>query len=878
MSVSRSSLPPRRQLALGSAILLAGTVAVTAIAAPGEKLDKDAVIRQFETEVRPTLTTTCVSCHGPKVQLGGLRLDTKAGLLKGGAHGPVIVPGHPEKSPLIEAIRYQGKIKMPPAGPIKPGQIEALVQWVQQGAVWPDVSAKARTTGVLGDTWAFSKPARPPLPKVKLASWVRNPIDAFVLAYLEKRGLKPSPYADRRTLIRRVSLDLTGLPPTPEAVEAFVNDRAPGAYERVVDRLLASPQYGERMALHWLDLARYADSDGYHDDTTRLMWKYRDYVIRAFNANMPFDQFTIEQLGGDLLPNATTDQKIASAFNRCGPTSSEGGAIPEEVLAAYAVDRVNTTSTVWLGLTMQCVQCHDHKYDPLSAREYYQFFSFFNQVPEEALYRGTDAPPTLLAPNPQQQAKLNELSSQIEALDKELAPQAAADAPAEKARVEAVKKKLDAAKAARATVEKESRIRIMQDISPRRETHMLLRGDYRKPGDIVQPGVPAVLGVFPAASKGIATRVDLAKWLVDPANPMTSRVTVNRYWAMLFGAGLVRTVDDFGARGERPSHPALLDYLAVAYSSPKSQVQRPKQADRLAPMNSGVREVGARSTTSAHNQPQGRGQSAVFDFGPETLDFTALGWDTKALLRLIVTSATYQQSSKLTPESVARDPQNRWLARGPRFRLPAELIRDNALAIAGLIDRKRDIGGPSVKPYQPGDLWREVSAGDDPTKSYVQDHGPDLYRRGLYTFWKRSILYPSFAVFDAPKREVCAAFRPTTNTPLQAFVTLNDLTYVESARVLAQSVLEKGQRTFDLRLDEIYLRALARKPTPAERKDMHLLYNETLAAYRADAKGALALASAGEYARPKDLDPVEHAVWTCICNALLNLDEVLVKE
>jgi hypothetical protein len=825
-----------------ASLAFAGPKPAAAKAAPALEAAKPNL---FETRVRPLLAGKCFSCHSGKVAMAGLRLDSRQAILKGGQHGPALVPGDPAKSPLLQAVRYEGKLKMPPAGKLPDEEITALTRWVKQGAPWvqgPKSTVQSPGPKVQGPNsrvvrsadagpgtrdaglrlWAFEPIRKPALPGVKNRGWVRTPVDAFVLAELEKRGLKPSPYADRRTLIRRVSFDLTGLPPTAEEVEAFVSDRSPNAWEKVVDRLLASPHYGERMAGYWLDLARYADSDGYHDDTTRLMWRYRDYVIQSFNRNKPFDQFTVEQLAGDLLPGATIEQKTASAFNRCGPTTSEGGAIPEEVLTTYAVDRVNTAVNVWMGLTIQCAQCHDHKYDPLSMREYYQLVAFFNQVPEEALYRGTDAPPTLLIPTPEQQAKLDDLAKQVSALEAEAKPRAdAADAKAETARVEEVNKKLSEVRKQRTEIERAARLRIMADVPQRRPTHLLLRGDYRNRGDEVQPAVPAALGALSKEMK--PDRIALAKWIVDPSNPLTARVTVNRFWQMVFGTGLVKSSDDLGTRGERPSHPELLDWLAGRFAG-------------------------------------------------------VPGWDVKGLLRLIVTSAAYQQSSRMTPELRQRDPENRLLARGPRFRLPAEMIRDNALAVSGLLDRARPVGGPSVKPYQPGDLWRELSAGDDATKSYVQDHGPDLYRRGLYTFWKRSILYPSFAVFDAPKREVCTARRPITNTPLQAFATLNDTAFVEAARVFAQRIMQKGGSDPGSRLAYACTAALSRPPGPRERQVLLRIYQNTLENYRQHPEDAVKLVSAGEAPRPPELDPSELAAWTCVCNALLNLDEAITKE
>jgi len=866
---------------LGSALLAGSLAGVSALAVAAPE-PKAAPPSRFETTVRPVLTARCVQCHGPQAQLGGLRLDSRTAALKGGQSGPSLVPGHPEQSLLVKAVHYDGKLKMPPPGKLADAEIKLLTDWIRTGAPWPGAGGKAAvpsaqrpTPSAPGPLWAFQPIRKPAVPAVKAKGWVRTPIDAFVLAELERRGMKPSPYADRRTLIRRISLDLIGLPPTPEEVEAFVNDKAPNAWEKVVDRLLASPHYGERMALQWLDQARYADSDGYHDDTDRTQWGYRDYVINSFNTDKPFNRFTVEQIAGDLLvreelkkrsngaasdsmwntfpissPQLTPDLQemlVGSAFNRSGPTTSEGGAIPEEVLNAYAVDRVNTTANVWLGLTVQCSQCHDHKYDPLTSKDFYQLAAYFNQVPEQALYRGADSPPTILYPTAEQKGKLAELSQKITALEAEAKPRAdAPDAKAEEARVADVRKKLQDTRAAHAGLLKNATLRVMVDVPQRRPTHLLMRGDYRNPGVEVQPTIPAVFGTLPADRP--QNRLALAEWLVDPKQPLTPRVTVNRLWQMYFGNGIVKSSEDFGTRGERPSHPELLDWLASAFIGVPGSELRVLGT----PSSSGNTEPGARSSE------------------------LRLGWSVKRLLKLIAMSSTYQQSSRSTAELRAKDPENRLLARGPRFRLPAELIRDNALAISGLLEPK--IGGPSVKPYQPGDLWRELSAGDQEAKSYVQDHGADLYRRGLYVFWKRSVLFPAFAVFDASKRETCVVRRPITNTPLQAFVTLNDTTYVEAARVFAQRVLKEGGPTLPARLDYAFRRALGRSATAREQAALARVYQTTLAQYRGDAAAALQLVSVGEAVRPMDLDVAEHAAWTCVCNTILNLDETITKE
>ncbi|MGV3721194.1 MAG: DUF1553 domain-containing protein, partial [Actinomycetota bacterium] len=503
-----------------------------------------------------------------------------------------------------------------------------------------------------------------------------------------------------------------------------------------------------------------------------------------------------------------------------------------------------------------------------------QLAAYFNQVPEQALYRGPDAPPTIPYPTPEQKREMAALAAKIAALEPEAKPRAGApDAKAEEARLAEAKKKLKAARDAHSALQKSSTIRIMADVPTRRPTYLLMRGDYRSPGEEVKPNVPSVFGSLPADAP--QNRLALARWLVDPKQPLTGRVAVNRFWQLVFGSGLAKSSDDFGTRGEKPSHPELLDWLASNFVAGRL----PASGWRGQELGVGEQSVGSRSPGSEpHSQEPGAGSITKPPSGPRPLapGPYGMGWSTKALLRLIVMSATYQQSSRTTPELLAKDPANRLLARGSRFRLSAELIRDNALAISGLMTDR--VGGPSVKPYQPGDLWRELSAGDQEGKSYVQDHGPALYRRGLYVVWKRSVLYPAFAVFDASKREVCVLSRPITNTPLQAFVTLNDTTYVEAARVLAQRVMQGGGVTLDTRLTHAMRLALGRPPSPRERKSLTSVYRLALAQYRGDKAAATELASTGESPRPANLDVSEHAAWTCVCNAILNLDETISKE
>jgi len=753
----------------------------------------------FNRDIRPVLSNHCFACHGPdaNARKAKLRLDVRESALEKRA----IVPAEPFASGIINRIDHvDPEERMPPMEtkkPLTPEQKARLRRWIMEGADY-------------SEHWAWIPPHRPSVPPVKDMAWPHNEIDYFILDQLEEKGLRPSPEAGRRTLIRRLSLDLTGLPPTPQEVEDFIVDPSDDVYDALVGRLLASPRFGERMAQHWLDLARYADSDGYHDDTARAMWPYRDYVIKSFRDNKPFDIFTREQIAGDQIPNATREQKVGSAFHRNGPTSSEGGANPEEYRVKYAVDRVNTTAAVWLGVTLQCAECHDHKFDPFTQREFYQFLAFFDQVPGNYLFRGLYAPPSIELPSSEQAAELATLAASMAALKKQAKTNVDPDEVTKKKLVEA-KKRHDEF---RATIPK---LRIMQDVHERTPTYVLLRGDFRQRGELVEPGVPALLPPLPDAE---TSRLALGKWLVDPKNPLPARVTVNRFWAMLFGTGIVKTAEDFGSQGEWPSHPELLDWLAV--------------------------------------------------------EFIESGWDVKHILKCIVCSATYRQSSATDGARRRRDPENRLLARGPRFRLPAEMVRDNALYVAGLLVEKQ--GGPSVKPYQPPGLWKEMAYGDSPSKAYQQDHGDSLYRRGLYTFWKRSILYPAFAVFDAPIREECTVRRPRTNTPLQAFVMLNDTTFVEAARVFAERILMKGGSDLESRIDFAMKTAVARSPSPTEYAILKALLVDMIDHYLAKPDDARKIIVAGEWPISENLDPVTLAAWTSVAQAILNLDEMQTKE
>ena len=774
----------------------------------------------YNRQVRPVLSDKCYACHGPDEshREAGLRLDVRDEALAPADSGkPAIVPGKPDESALVKRVfaTRAGTVMPPPktGKSLTASEKQALRDWVAQGA-------KYQTH------WAFQTPARPPLPKVKNASWVRNPIDRFILARLEATGLKPAPEADRATLVRRLTLDLTGLPPTPAEVDALLSDARPDAYERLVDRLLASPHYGERLALDWLDAARYADTHGYHIDSGRDMTRWREWVIDALNRNLPFDRFTVEQLAGDLLPGATLDQKVASGFNRNNMITFEGGVIPEEYLNAYIVDRVNTTGTVWLGLTVACTQCHDHKYDPMTQKEFYQIYAFFNGVPESGVDGSKgNAEPVIKTPSAMEQAALDRLDREIRAARAELGK--GGHNPGAQS-VKAVKERLERLERERTELDaKVPTAMVMASLPKPRDSFVLMRGQYDKRGEKVEANVPAFLPPLPAGVP--RDRLALARWLVDPKHPLVGRVAVNRFWQSVFGTGIVKTAEDFGSQGEPPSHPELLEWLAVEFMTPESG---------------------------------------------------GTGWDVKALMRRIVTSATYRQSLSATLDLVAHDPENRLLARGPRVRLPAEFVRDQALAVSGLLNP--EIGGKSVSPYQPAGLWEELMSRADgknwSAQVYEQSHGKDLYRRSMYTFWKRTSPPPSLATFDAPDRETCTVRRARTNTPLQALVLLNDPTYVEAARKLAERMLTEGGASPSDRIALAFRLCTARKPTAAETAVLRDVLDADLARFRSDHAAARRLLSVGESPGNGKLDPVEHAAWTTVASVILNLDEVLNKN
>ncbi|MBY0527919.1 MAG: PSD1 and planctomycete cytochrome C domain-containing protein [Gemmataceae bacterium] len=803
----------------------------------------------FAREVLPILSDNCFQCHGPDAaaRKGDLRLDTREGALR--KEDPVIVPGKSGASSLLQRVTSSKKSEMmpPPKSNKKltPAQIGTLQRWVDQGAAW-------------GKHWAFEKPERQPLPAVRNQAWPRNGIDAFVLARLEKAELAPSPEADRVKLLRRVTLDLTGLPPTPAEVDAFLKDGSQDAYEKAVDRLLASPRFGERMVWEWLDAARYADSNGYQGDGERTMWPWRDWAIRAFNDNMPFDRFTVAQLAGDLLPNATHEQKLATAFLRNHMINGEGGRIAEENRVDYVMDMAETTGTVWLGLTMTCCRCHDHKFDSLAQKEYYGLFAVFNQTPVTGGGGDPQSKPVLEQMSDKDRAELagvqkqiDDAGTELDKLEESLFPRAQGkpidDSPRAKDLPKEIKdvlkqpagkrnknqlallekhfagkevayvdqlKALNRLVGARDDVNRRIvRVMVMEDMLKPRDTFILDKGLYNKPKAKVPAGVPAVLPPLPADAP--LNRLTLARWIASADNPLTARVIVNRFWQQFLGIGLVKTVDDFGVQGERPPHQELLDWLA--------------------------------------------------------LDFVDSGWDVKKLCRRIVTSATYRQSSRVTPALAELDPENRLLARGARHRLPSWMIRDQALAASGLLVDK--IGGPSVKPYQPAGIWEEATFGN---KRYQQDKGEALYRRSVYTFWRRIVGPTMF--FDTAARQTCTVKQTRTNTPLHALTTLNDVQFVEAARVLAERVLMMADVTDDQRIEHAFRFVLARKPDEQELPILRTGLKRLRGQYSVDPAAAKKLLAVGESKRNEKLDVTEHAAFTGLCNLILNLDEALTKE
>lgn len=820
----------------------------------------------FKRDVRPIFSDHCFACHGPDANRreADLRLDTQVGAMM------AIQVGDAATSELMRRIlSHDDEVRMPPAKfnkKLSPNQIEKIQLWIDQGAAWED-------------HWSFTQLIKPIIPQVPVldgSQQPRNPIDAFIQSQLLKRGWKPAAQADRRTLLRRVTLDLTGLPPAVSDVEKFLEDASPMAYEEAVARILHSSAFGERMAWDWLDAARYADTNGYQGDRERTMWPWRDWVVKAFNENLPFDQFTIWQLAGDMLPDATVEQKLATGFCRNHMINGEGGRIPEENRIDYVMDMTETMGTVWLGLTLNCCRCHDHKFDPVKQQEYYQLFAFFDQTTVDGGGGDPQSAPTISIPSTEQQSELNKLELQLVAANLQIkirSEQLAVDYATWESDLrqsiafstwklpeilkastgisevdpllEAVfaKTEADLSKADRALLTKrhqqsddafrsleknvksiEERRKSVQASVPKvmvmaqrpklRETFALQRGLYNHPGDKVSANVPASLP--PLAADVPSDRLAMAKWLVSNEQPLTARVVVNRFWQQMFGVGLVKTVEDFGSQGEIPRYLDLLDWLAA--------------------------------------------------------DFRDSGWDTKRLLNMIVTSHAYRQSSSFLDSEIAtNDPENRWIARGPRYRMPSWMLRDQALAASGLLVPK--LGGEAVNGYQPEGVWEEASFGN---KKYKQGVGDAIFRRSLYIYWRRIIGPTMF--FDNASRQVCTVKSVRTNTPLHALFTLNDVTFVEAARALATRALQYNDVDDSARIDYVYQRVLCRHALDEEKKVLTAALMRSRKQFTQSPAQAIELLSLGESKIAQGLNRDELATWTALCLAVFNLDETLTKE
>ena len=721
-------------------------------------------------DVKPILSDRCYLCHGPDegTREGGLRLDTKAGAYAAiGEHLDkyAIVPGDVESSRLVSKINNPDPEKvMPPIASnlsLSNYEKKVLAKWIKQGAVWKD-------------HWSFTPPVKSEVPQVSNSNWVSNGIDNFILKRLEEKGLKPSPKATKEKIIRRVSFDITGLPPSTKDIDAFLSDTDENALEKVVDKYLASKAYGERMATDWLDVARYADTHGYQDDLERVMWPWRDWVISAYNKNLPYDEFIKWQLAGDLIPDATLEQIVATGFNRNHKITQEGGVIAEEYRVEYVMDRTNTTATALLGLTMECARCHDHKYDPISQNEFYSFYGFFNKVKEKGQIGYDEIP----QPNIKITAKEIEESLAFIKMPDSI---------------------------------KEVNLMVMRDDAPERKTFILKRGVYDAPTDEVGLGTPNT--ILPFSDTFEKNRLGLVDWLFDEGNALTSRVAINRIWQQIYGNGIVSTVDDFGNQGALPTHPELLDWLAVTF----------REKD----------------------------------------------WDVKAMMKMMIMSSAYQQTAKVTPELLEIDPDNLLLARSSRNKLTAEMIRDNALAVSGLLVNK--IGGPSVKPYQPEGLWAETTGGGGgSTAKYIPDTGDNLHRRSLYTFWKRTVPPPSMMTFDAASRDLCSVKRQKTSTPLQALVMLNDPQLLEASRHLAETILSNKEFNDIDRIKSIFKKITSRNPDEDE--------TNQLLEYLESSKQDFEVAKEKEVMNSETSAPdKETYAYTILTSLIFNLDEAIVK-
>ena len=784
----------------------------------------------FNRDIRPILADACFSCHGPSKQKAGLRLDKPDSATEPNKDGrTAFAPGKPGASEAIRRIFSKGDTeRMPPVDSHKkltPVQRESLKKWVAEGAVYEP-------------HWSFTKLAAPSVPadaNPKFA--VQNPVDQFLNERLAKAGLTPTAEADKPTLIRRVSFALTGLPPSLKDLDAYLTDKADGAYGRMVDRYLATPQYGEEMARHWLDLARYADTHGLHLDNERGAWLYRDLVVRSFNDNKPFDRFTVEQLAGDLLPNPTKDQLLATGFNRCNVTTGEGGSIDAEWYFRNAVDRASVAAETWLGLTAGCAQCHNHKFDPVTQKDFYSLYAFFFSAAGSPLDGNTVLhEPSVKLPTPEQEKALADLDSRLKSLAAEIAatrtknadpPQAAAlvgfgAGTRMKANVDPKLKAQAALTAERAMLDAAiPGSMIFRDAPTPRQAFVMIRGQYDKPGEKVEPATPGFLPPMKLAKPNArANRLDLANWVVSPENPLAARVYVNRLWQQFFGLGLTKNGNDLGAQGEPPTHPELLDWLAA-----------------------GLRNG---------------------------------GWNTRATVRLLVTSAAFRRSAQLAPDVLKVDPENRLYARGPRFRLDAEQVRDNALSVGGLLNPT--IGGKGVKPYQPDGIWEPVAFTGSNTQFYKRDAGAALYRRSLYTFFKRTAPPPFLSNFDAPNREQPCSRRDRSNTPLQALQLMNDVQHVEAGRAFAERLIIEGGATPADRIAFAYRVLLARAPTADELAVVKDELETHLARYAKAPDDAKKLIAVGESKPSAKVKPDELAAYTLVATMLLNLDETLTRN
>ena len=747
----------------------------------------------FNKDIRNILSNNCSTCHGPDAgtREAGLRLDAFEFATKDLGGRQAVKPGSFTESEIIKRLFHADPgQRMPPASETRqPTKSERLLlaAWIQQGAEYEA-------------HWAYEPPKKQSPQTSDEANWARNEIDDYILASLKHANVTPAPEADRTTLIRRLHFDLTGLPPTPQEVNAFKKDKRADAYERLVDTLLASPHFGERLAIYWLDLVRYADTAGYHGDQIRGSSGYRDYVINAFNTNMPFDQFTREQLAGDLIENATLDQKLASGYNRLNMVTREGGAQEGDYIVRYAADRVRTTASVWLGSSMGCAECHDHKFDPFTMKDFYSFGAFFADIKEDGVQDtgGNSAPfpPLIPLPTDEQRNELDAINAKLNA-----------GSFKNKNEKESLKRK-------KSRLEKKIRTSVVTETAPPRMMRILARGNWQdESGEIVQPAIPEFLGLIDT-DRDRATRMDLANWLTSRDNPLTARVFVNRLWKLYFGTGISKVLDDVGAQGEWPKHPELLDYLAIEFMD--------------------------------HN------------------------WDIKHIVKQMVTSAAYRQAS--LNKDMEQDPLNRLHGRQSRIRHDAEIVRDNALKVSGLL--VTDIGGRSVMPYQPAGYYKELNF---PTRTYPVDSGENLYRRGVYTHWQRTYLHPSLLAFDAPTREECTAERPVSNSPQQALALLNDPIFVEAARTFAERILNEGGRSTAKRIEFAFNEALSRNPTKEESDILSTLFQHHKTQFEKDPEAASEFLTVGKRSIPENLDPVKLAAWSSVARTVLNLHETLYR-